>query len=128
MSLDIYARVADADNVIGPAMDFKHADMMVLRDEAKKNMDFEGDPFVLNPDYIPGVAISMSGGNFFALMKGLGYHFRDENAEVELEQLRTRCLEKLTMGNDAYVVQRLIELVNICELGLTRGATHLTWV
>ena len=85
-----------------------------------------GNPIIPNENYIPGVSISMSHSNWVELIE-------TKFQLSEHEFLATPLQNALNLVRDAfhrednspYDIQRLIQLHNVIELGLSRRATKL---
>jgi len=114
MSVDIYAAKI-VGKYVEPVMSFAHSEV--------GSYDEHGN-WISNKDYIPGVAMNMSGGNWLEMMREIG--FTGMNVEkIPLKDIRIAAVTRLEEPCDPYFVQRLIELANICSLGITRGATMI---
>jgi hypothetical protein len=117
MSVDIYAGKFIGKHV-EPVVSLKHSDT--------GSYDEHGN-WEYNADYIPGACMTMSGGNWLELMRQIGFTGMDVS-KIPLKDIRIAAVTALEERQDPYFVQRLIELANICSLGITRGATQIVVV
>ena len=120
MSYDIYAGLKDKDGVWGPVVSFEAAEF--------EKFDEKEESFKPNPKFIPGVAFNMSGGNWVEMVMTFIATPQETVADVEmlsLGELRSRAVKALARAQDEYIINRLIQLVNTCDLGVTRGAERL---
>jgi len=116
MSLDIYAGIRDEHGVYGPVMSMMHSEMGNYG---------ENGLWKTNPEYVPGVSMNMSEYNWHDMCVSVLLIDPDKIHTYSLAKLRISCLDALELPIDTYHVQRLIELANICSLGITRRAEKL---
>lgn len=119
MSVDIYAALVGEDGVTGPVMPHKHAEL--------GGYDENGN-WIANDTFVPGVAMTMCGSNWRELCVSVLMLSMEQVENMPLNELRMECTKALKECTDDYFIERLIQLSNICQLGITRGAKRLAVV
>lgn len=115
MTIDIYAAVQDDDGTFRPVVPF----------DCSWRENMRNGEFTPNAEFIPGAAMNMPHGNWLYLVNSVLSLDSVEIEEMALAQIRKAALHALITTQIDYYIERIIQLINICDLGISRGAQRL---
>ncbi|MDX5412789.1 MAG: hypothetical protein LPK02_07055 [Rhodobacterales bacterium] len=126
MSYTIYPAIIvdqeDGTKLLDNLLPLGAQDAHALRPEVKRGEDYEGDPFTVNPNFLPGAGMDMSSGNWFALLRLLDIPYSKTGVLHDVEQVINRCYAALDRGHmEMYNTVRTVQLLNIAQVAHTRG-------